>query len=181
MPVLQENGHPALAQKAYRKNMSCQDAFVSMQAIRSILRDGNSACVSLYDLEKAFDSTEHLILLRSLFRAGVNGKSWRLVRSWYNNLSAIVRTTSTSIFPYSCRVQQGSVLSPTFVLVIVDELLQRLSTKGCGASICHLYLGGAAHADDVKGIASSTSVAEAQGVIISDFSSQRGFRLNRAI
>jgi hypothetical protein len=65
---------------AYRKNSSRQDTiFVSMEAIRSILRDGNSAYLSLYHLEKAFDSIEHPILLRSLFRGGVNGKSWRLI------------------------------------------------------------------------------------------------------
>ena len=85
MPVMQENGPLyILAQMAYRKNISCQDAiFVSMEAIRSILRDGNSAYLSLYDLEKACDSIEHPILLRSLFHAGVNAKPWRLVRDWY--------------------------------------------------------------------------------------------------
>ena len=183
MPVLLENGHPALAQTAYRRNISCQDAiFSSLEAIRSILRDGSSAYLSLYDLEKAFDSIEHPILLHSLFKAGVNGKSWRLMRAWYSSLSAVVRSrsaTSTSI-PILCGVQQGSVLSPTFFLVIMDELLHRLSEKDCGASICQLFLGGAAHADDVRAIASSKFVAEAQGAIISDFSSEHGLHLNRA-
>jgi hypothetical protein len=81
----------------------------------------------------------------------------------------------------SVLVQQSLCSSQDLFLVIMDELLQRLSTKGCGASICHLYLGGATHADDVRAIASSTSVAEAhEGVIISDFSSENGIRLNRA-
>ena len=62
-------------------------------------------------------------------------------------------------------VQQGSVLSPIFFVVIMDDLLHQLSHSGCGASICRLYLGGAAHADDVRAIASSTSGAEAQGAI----------------
>ena len=66
-------------------------------------------------------------------------------------------------------VQQGSVLSPIFFLVIMDDLLHQLSQSSCGASICRLYLGGADHADDVRAIASSTSSAEAQGAIISDF------------
>ena len=74
----------------------------------------------------------------SLFHAGVNGRSWRLVKAWYSNLSAVVRTgtTSTSI-PILCGVQQGSVLSLTFFLVIMDELLLRLSERDCGASILH--------------------------------------------
>ena len=181
LPVLQENGHPHIAQTAYRKKVSCQDAiFASLEAIRSTLRDGHSAYLSLYDLEKAFDSIEHAILLRSLFQAGVNGRSWRLIRAWYENLTAVVRSGPTMSSPIHILrgVQQGSVLSPIFFLVIMDDLLHQLSQSSCGASICRLYLGGAAHADDVRAIASSTSGAEAQGAIISDFSSKHGLHLN---
>ena len=87
---------------------------------------------------------------------------------------------STSI-PILRGAQQGSVLSPNFFLVIMDELLHRLSERGFGAFIYHLYLhvGGAAHADNVRAIASSTSVAQAQGVIIIDFSLLHGLHLNR--
>ena len=152
----------------------------SLEAIRSTLRDGRSAYLSLYDLEKAFDSIEHAILLRSLFQACVNGRSWRLIRAWYDNLTAVVRSGPTMSSPIHILrgVQQGSVLSPIFFLVIMDDLLHQLSQSGCGASICRLYLGGAAHADDVRAIASSTSGAEAQGAIISDFSSKHGLHLN---
>ena len=149
----------------------------SLEAIRSTLCDGRSAYLSLYDLEKAFDSIEHAILLRSLFQACVNGKSWRLIRAWYDNLTAVVRSGPTMSSPIHILrgVQQGS---PIFFLVIMDDLLHQLSQSGCGASICRLYLGGAAHADDVRAIASSTSGAEAQGAIISDFSSKHGLHLN---
>ena len=37
----------------------------------------------LYDLEKAFDSVEYSVLLNRMFEVGINGKAWRLVRSWY--------------------------------------------------------------------------------------------------
>ena len=181
LPVLQDNGHPHIAQTAYQKKVSCQDAiFTSLEAIRSTLRDGRSAYLSLYDLEKAFDSIEHAILLRSLFEAGVNGKSWRLIWFWYSNLTAVVRSGAITSSPIHILrgVQQGSVLSPIFFLVIMDNLLHQLSRNSCGASIYHLYLGGAIHADDVRAVASSTSVAEAQGAIISDFSSKHGLHLN---
>ena len=136
--------------------------------------------LSLYDLEKAFDLIEQAILLCSLFKAGVNGKSWRLIRTWYGNLSAVVRSGSTisPAIPILRGVQQGSVLSPIFFLVIMDDLLHQLSQSSCGASICRLYLSGAAHADDVRAIASSTSAAETQGAIISDFFLTHGLHLN---
>lgn len=49
--------------------------------ILSNLRYCRVCYLSLYDLEKAFDSIEHCILLQSLFEAGVNGKAWRLFRT----------------------------------------------------------------------------------------------------
>ena len=182
LPVLQENGHPALTQTAYRKDVSCQDAIFSTQeAIKSILRNGNTAFLSLYDLEKALDSIEHPVLLHSLFHAGINGRSWRLFRAWYSNLSALVRfksVTSPSI-PVHRGVQQGSVLSPTFFLVVMDKLLLQLSDERCGISICGLYLGGAAHADDVRTIASSAAIAEVQGGVIFEFAHNNGLLVNR--
>ena len=80
----------------------------------------------------------------------------------------VVRSELTSI-PILRGVRQGSVLPLTFFLVIMDELFHRLSESSCGVSICHLYLGGAAHGDDVRAIVSYMFVAEAQSVIFSDF------------
>lgn len=53
---------------------------------------------------------------------------------------------------------EGSILSPTFFLVVMDKLLQQLSEENCGVYICGLYLGCAAHADDVSAITTSTTL-----------------------
>ena len=50
-------------------------------------------------------------------------------------------------------VQQGSVLSSTFFLTILDRLLRKLTFAG--VAMCGLHLGGAAHADEVWAITSS--------------------------
>ena len=144
LPVLKEHGHPLITQTAYQKHISCQDAiYATQEAILSNLRDGRVCYLSLYDLQKAFDSIEHCILLQSLFEAGVNGKAWRLC---YNNLTSVVKSGST-LFSVSRGVQQGSVLSPTFFLTVMDELLTGLTDT---STVCGLYLGGAAHTDDVR-------------------------------
>ena len=36
----------------------------------------------LYNLQKAFDSEEYPVLLMKLFDVGVNGRMWRLLKSW---------------------------------------------------------------------------------------------------
>ena len=60
----------------------------------------------------------------------------------------------------------------------MDKLLSQLKETSSGTSLCGLYLGGAAHADDVRTIASSASVAEEQGQIIYNFSLENGLKLN---
>ena len=74
---------------------------------------------------------------------------------------------------------QGSVLSPTFFLIVMDKLLHSLSEEKVGVSICNLYLGGAAHADDVTTVATSVKAAEEQGAHILKFASDHGLTLNR--
>ena len=44
---------------------------------------------------------------------------------------------------------------------------------------CGLYLGGAAHADDVRTIASSAAIVEVQGGVISEFVHNSGLLVNR--
>ncbi len=67
----------------------------------------------------------NIVLLCALHEAGVNCKAWRMIASIYNNLHAVVKSgTSYSFrFPISRGVQQGSLLSPTFFLVVMDKLL----------------------------------------------------------
>ena len=84
----------------------------------------------------------------------------------------------SSPFKVSCGVQEGSVLSPTFFVIVMDKLLQQLKERSAGLSICGLYLGGVAHADDVCAITSSASGAEKQGQIIHDFATENSLRLN---
>ena len=47
-------------------------------------------------------------------------------------------------------VRQGSVLSPTLFLVVIDSPLQQLEHSGSGLAISGLDTGCAVHADDIR-------------------------------
>ena len=81
-----EAGLPHPNQSAYRKRVSCADAiFASQEVISRYLKEGSRMYMCLYDLQKAFDSVEFPVLLKRLFDAGVNSKTWRILRSWYTD------------------------------------------------------------------------------------------------
>ena len=83
-----------------------------------------------------------------------------------------IAVTSPSI-PVHRGVQQGSVL------FVMDKLLPQLSDERRDIFFCGLYLGGAAHVDDVRTIASSATIAEVQGGVISEFAHNNSLLVNR--
>ena len=47
-------------------------------------------------------------------------------------------------------VKQGSVLSPTLFIAVIDSLLSFLESSGQGLTLLGLNVGCSAHADDVR-------------------------------
>ena len=48
-----------------------------------------------YDLQKAFDSVQYPVLLQRLYDAGINGRAWRLLKSWYTSPKGMVQVNGS--------------------------------------------------------------------------------------
>ena len=96
-------------------------------------------------MEKAFDSIEIPILLKRLYDCGVNGKLWRLImiKSWYSHSTSRVKLKdcTSDLLVTSRGVKQGSVLSPTPFLTVMDLLLSKMRDSDIGLSVRGLYVG----------------------------------------
>ena len=68
---------------------------------------------------------------------GINGKTWRVLKSWYQGAEGRVRVEGSlsRSFLIDRGVKQGSVLSPTLFLLIMNPLLQQLQSAELGLSI----------------------------------------------
>jgi hypothetical protein len=108
-----EKGIPHLNQTAYRKGVSCAEAIFSTLEVLSIYSQRcEKVYMCFYDLQKAFDSVHYSVLLKRLYEAGVDGRAWRLLRSWYASPKSMVRVDGSlsSMFTLERGVLQGSVL-----------------------------------------------------------------------
>ena len=180
-PVLEEAGVPDFAQTAYQKGLSCADAiFATQEALLTHVRDGGKPFLCFYDIEKAFDSVELPILLKQLQTIGINGKFWRLLKHWYSTSSARVRVNGHTSYSFNISrgVKQGSVLSPTLFLTVMDLLLKRLRESDCGLHVRGTYMGAAVHADDVRTTAPSAEGLSQQNAVINQFARDSRLRLN---
>ena len=181
IPILEEKGIPHHTQTAYQAGVSCSDATeVVQEVIKSYIDSGANIFQCFYDLEKAFDSIEHNVLLNHLYKAGINGKCWRVIAAFYEEVVASVRlgTRLSDSFHLNCGVKQGSVLSPLLFLLVIDSLLVDLESSGTGALINGLYLGSLGHADDLRSITPNIALLEQQASIVTKFTKDNGLRLN---
>ena len=83
---------------------------------------GNFTGMVLLDLQKAFDTVDHSILLSKLEAMGVTSLKW--FESYLSNRSQCVEIDScqSSFLPISCGVPQGSILGPLLFLVYVNDM-----------------------------------------------------------
>jgi hypothetical protein len=135
LPELESKGFPSVQQTAYQRGISCEDAtFCVHETLNYLTRNGNMVFQVLYYLKKAFDSIEYGILLKHLYCKGIHGKCWRIIQSFYDKPTACVKVNDglSQEFVTERGVRQGSVLSPSLFILIIDSLLQKLKEADAG-------------------------------------------------
>ena len=153
-----------------------------MEAVSQFAQLGESMYMCFYDLQKAFDSVQYPVLPKRLYEAGISGKTWRLIRDWYDHPKSRVRVGNqlSAEFTLERGVLQGSVLSPVLFLLVMDPLLKELECSSLGPSIYGTYAGAFAHADDICTVTSSLPSLQQQIHMVQNFAEENALTLNPA-
>lgn len=84
----------------------------------------------MLDLQKAFDTVDHSVLLFKLKAIGFSGSAVNWVSSYLSGRSQMVDVNGTysSAKEITCGVPQGSVLGPLFFLIYINDMKQACSS-----------------------------------------------------
>jgi len=95
-----------------------------MDAIYQQLDNGNVVVGIYLDLQKAFDTVDHSVLLAKLYNYGIRGNVYNWFKDYLYNRQQFVSirgiNSDTASFLYG--VPQGSILGPLLLLIYINDI-----------------------------------------------------------
>ena len=167
---LESNGIMFEFQSGFRSGYSTDTCLINLtDRIRSETAKGNVTGVVMIDLQKAFDTCDHSIMLQKLSKMGVTSVDW--FRSYLSGRSQCVQVgdVCSSFMDIRCGVPQGSILGPTLFLCYINDMSVALK---CGLAL---------YADDSALIASGPDANLVAAFLSEQLTSRRSWLIDNRL
>jgi hypothetical protein len=129
---LSKNNLLYMFQSGFRRGFSTDTCLIHLSDyIRFQMDQGNLVGMILLDLQKAFDTVDHGILLMKMEAMGLGKDILRWFKSYLSERQQLVNVagSSSSYANITCGVPQGSILGPLLFLIYVNDMSAVVKNK----------------------------------------------------
>ena len=155
-------------------------SLVVQETVIHSVNKGATVYAAFLDTKKAFDTVWTAGLMYKLYKAGINRRAWRLIKSGYTNFqcTAFIAGKVGEWFLAEQGVHQGAPLSMGLYCVFINDLLQQLRQCQFGIKIGEIDVTSPAHADDIALLALYKVCLNGLLKICHEYSKNWRFRFN---
>ena len=122
---LETNEKLRKTQFGFRIRKSTIDPIISIEhEIRKGLHKKHFTVLVFFDLKSAFDTVDHMYLLRTLAQIGIGGNMLTFIISFLTDrkIQVLLEDKLSEIYNINCGVPQGSILSPILFIILLSTL-----------------------------------------------------------
>ena len=127
---LEKNSLLHVSQSGFRGGYSTDTCTIDLtDFVKGEISRGKLVGMTLIDVQKAFDTVNHEILLEKMNAMGVSSVEW--FRSYLSQRSqcVVIGNSQSDFEDISCGVPQGSILGPQLFLLYINDMV--VSTSSC--------------------------------------------------
>ncbi len=120
-------------QAGFRKKRSTVDQLYIMYEIIKSRYPKETYCCFL-DIQKAYDRVWRDGLWKKMYKYGIKGKMWRVIKNMYRRVEScvLVDGKTTGFFEIEVGVRQGCMVSPMLFLLFINGLAEEIKRRGKG-------------------------------------------------
>ncbi|KAH3733781.1 hypothetical protein DPMN_040215 [Dreissena polymorpha] len=152
-----------------------------MSLVQKYINENKRLYVIYVDMMKCFDSVYRNALWLKIYKAGIEGKLLRIIKSMYENVKSCVKHCSSysDYFNYAVGLRQGEVMSPLLFSLFVEDLEMFLQNDvSSGLSIDDIVLILLLFADDMAIIGKSPAEVQKHLDLVSNYCKCWGLKVN---
>ncbi len=172
---------PSDLQGAYQRQLcSVMTSFNFQETVAYYQERSTKVYAALLDTATAFDTLWHCGLLVKLYRFGIKGKLWRIIKDCYTDIETAVmfQGLKSNWIKVQRSVRQGGVLSPWLYMLYINDLPEKLKLCDQGGKIGELISCATLHADDVSLISPSVRGLQTMIDTVEEYAHQWRYEIN---